>query len=60
MVRQLREGFAEKLEARGINNVWRQVEGVLTLIWRRVDGVWEPVHEDRYYDRERQTGENND
>lgn len=50
MTRQLRRGFAEKLDARKITKVWRHLSGGLTLIWEKIDGVWTPMHEDTYYD----------
>lgn len=48
--RKLRRGFAEKLESRKINKVWRQIAGKWELIWERIDGVWTPVHADTTYD----------
>jgi hypothetical protein len=50
MTRQLRRGFAEKLDARQIRKVWRHLSGQWVLIWEKIDGVWTPMHEDTYYD----------
>lgn len=53
MSRQLRRGFAEKLESKGIHNVFRQdADNPLKfdLVWKQIDGVWTPMNDDTYYD----------
>lgn len=58
--RTLRRGFAEKLEARKITKVWKQLgRRGWVLIWEQIDGVWIPMDLCDYYD-EKQTGENYD
>lgn len=54
MTRQLRRGFAEKLDARGITDVFNNTDPSkplkFDLVWRKIAGVWTPMNDDTYYD----------
>lgn len=50
MTRQLRRGFAEKLDARKITKVWRHEGKKFTLVWEKIQNVWTPMNDDTYYD----------
>lgn len=50
MTRQLRRGFAEKLDERKITKVWRHKGKYFDLVWEKINGVWTPMNDDTYYD----------